>query len=462
MAAARQASAERLGGGTFGSGIPDADPLGMDLIGKARQPRKPISRAQIETVVSRSVAGVGLVFALQALPIMIEQIELRKPIVALIGPSILGAALVFVLITTILKKGIKIATGSVAIAYLLALIVWPFLMRDPSAVLDGVPWLWFLCTVATSCAAIAFPLYWAAAYTVIVPAVYGVVRLTPSGGAADPLLASLDAIYAILLGQVVLIIIFMLRQAAAAVDAAQLNALDKYEHAVRQHATETERVEVDSIVHDTVLATLLSAAGARSPKAAGLAAAMARNALARLDEAASASAGDETVIPFSALSRRIRDAAAAIASSFVVIEEKFAPLTVPVHASEALYSATVQAMVNSLEHAGPAGASVTRTLTMRPNLQGGCTIEIADTGVGFDPAAVPSERLGLRVSIRERVTSAGGSVRVHAGIGQGTRIIIDWPRAAGAQDPLVGLFTTDEFPALGLPDAAQTDAGAQA
>ncbi|MEO6201229.1 MAG: ATP-binding protein [Cryobacterium sp.] len=459
MAAARPAPAARLGSGTDGSGT--LDHSGRDLIGKARQPRKPISRAQIETVISRSVAGVGVVFALQALPLMIDQTELRRPILEVIAPSVLAVALLSVLITAIIKRGIRVATGSVALVYGLALIGWPFLMLDGTTVLDGVPWLWFLCTVATSCAAIAFRVGWAVVYTVLTPIVYGIIRLTPSGGAADLLLASLDAVYAMLLGLVVLIIIVMLRQAAAAVDGAQLNALDRYERAVRQHATEVERVEVDSIVHDTVLATLLSAAGARSSKASALAAAMARNALARLEEAGSASAGDETVIPFSSLSRRIREAAAAIASPFVVSEQDLAPQSVPVHASEAIYSATVQAMVNSLEHAGPAGGSVARTLTMKPNLQGGCTIEIADTGVGFDPDTVPSERLGLRVSIQDRVTSAGGSVEVHTALGHGTRIVIDWPRPAGEPDPLVGLFSTDEFPVLGLPEAALPEGGAQ-
>jgi len=440
-----------------------ADPLDAERLGKARQPRKPISRAQIETVISRSVAGVGVVFALQAAPIMLEQIPLRGPLAAVIGPITLVVTLLWVVFATIIKAGIKTATGFVAMVYVLALAAWPFLMTDPGHVLDGVPWLWFLCTVATSCAAIAFRLPWAVAYTVLVPAVYGVLRVTPSGGGADALRASLDAVYAMLLGQVVLILIFMLRQAAASVDAAQLTALDRYALAVRQHATETERVEVDSIVHDTVLATLLSAAGAREAKAAGLASAMARNALGRLENASSTSVSDETLVPYHTLSERIRDAATAIASPFTVVERDFGTQCVPVHASEALYSASVQAIVNSLEHAGPVGSAVSRTLTIGPNGLGGCTIEIADTGVGFDPALVPTERLGLRVSIQERVSIAGGSVVVHSGVGLGTRIVIEFPRPAGEDDDVDDLdrfFPAEELPVPGRTAAAPGEAGA--
>ncbi|HZK58271.1 MAG TPA: ATP-binding protein, partial [Cryobacterium sp.] len=454
--AAVPSGANRIGSGPFASGEFDAGKPSA-AAGKGGQPRKPISRASIETIVSRSIAGVAVVFALQTLPLMIDQMEYRRPVLGVVGPALLALAVGFLIFATVFKIGIRAAAGFVALIYLVALFLWPPLMLDPNAQLPGKPWLWYLLTVATTCAAIAFPVVWAAAYTVVAPVVFGIIRSLPSGGGADALLSSLDAVYAILLGEVVLIIIFMLRQAADAVDAAQTNALQKYAIAVRQHATEVERVEVDSIVHDTVLATLLSAAGARGPKAAELAAAMARNAIARLDDAGSASAGDESAIPFARLSDRIRQAASAIAFPFTIIERDLESLTIPVHASEAIYSATVQAMVNSIQHAGPADESLTRTLTLCPNLQGGCTIEIADSGVGFDLAAVPNERLGLRVSIQERIVSVGGAVRVRTSPGNGTTIVIDWPRPVREPNPLISKFSSEEIPVLALDDAIQDE-----
>ena len=80
-------------------------------------------------------------------------------------------------------------------------------------------------------------------------------------------------------------------------------------------------------------------------------------------------------------------------------------------------------------HAGTPSFEPDRALTMSGNARGGCTITIADTGVGFDPELVPAERLGLRISIQDRVASAGGSVRVRAGVGRGTTITIEWPPA---------------------------------
>jgi len=305
-------------------------------------------------------------------------------------------------------------------------------MRDTSFVLDGKPWLWYLCTVATSCAAIAFPLVWAAVYTVVIPVIFGALRLLPAGGEAEKLLAVLDTSYAVLFGGVVLIIIYVLREATAKVDTAQFNALTQYAVAVRHHATEVERVEVDSIVHDSVLATLLSAAGARTAKGEELAAAMARSAILRLQEAGGERTIDDASVGAASLAARIREAAAST-GVFTVTEEETDQLTLPEHVAEALYSASVQAMVNSVQHAGPANV---HSVMVRGSDQRSCTIAITDTGCGFDLANVPSVRLGWRVSIRDRVAGAGGVAVLQTTLGEGTTITIRWPRpdAAGLSD----------------------------
>ncbi len=419
-----------------------------------KPPRTPLSRAKIETVISRSVAGVAVVFSLQSLPMFQSQLEQRDEFWALALAGAFGLAVIALVVTSIVKRGVAFAATAVAALYFIELLTWPLLMNDPSLVLHDAPWLWYLCTVATSCAAIAFSRVWAAAYTVIIPVIYGVLRTFPAGGDKDISLAAIDAVYAILLGFVVLIIITILRQATAAVDIAQTNALTKYAVAVRQHATELERVEVDSIVHDSVLTTLLSAASADTPAASALAASMAHEAISRLSDAGAVQAGpvhpgDEAVIPLARLSDRIREAAQAFACPFTVVEEEIEYLNLPVHASEALYSASVQAMVNSTQHAGPAGAELTRTLVIKANRQGGCTVEISDDGVGFDPTLVPRDRLGLRVSILDRVSGAGGAVSVRSRVGEGTTITIDWP-SAESHNSLLEQFNSNEIPALGL------------
>ncbi|MBB5642184.1 sensor histidine kinase [Cryobacterium roopkundense] len=399
-----------------------------DLMVAGSRPRNPISRAQIETVLSRSVAGISVIFALQSLPAVLHQFQDHASIGTSLMAGGLGVAIACVVLATVFKRGVRTATSGVAVVYLLAMAAWPFVVLHAAVDVSDKPWLWYLCTVATSCAAIGFSVRWAAIYTVVAPVTYGIVRMQPSGGQADLLLASLDVLYAVLLGQVVLIIITMLRTATSNVDTAQSNALVQYCLAVRQHATEVERVEVDSIVHDSVLATLLSAAGARTEKGAELAATMAANAVARLLDASAARPDEEARIPFQRLGTRLKHEAAASAAPFTFVDTSEPSVTVPEQVSEALFAAALQAMVNSVQHAGIADAPVARALTLSATPDDGCRIEIADSGVGFDSTLIPTERLGLRVSIQERVTSVGGFVCVRTSLGMGTIITLRWPR----------------------------------
>ncbi|MDH6235920.1 ATP-binding protein [Cryobacterium sp. CG_9.6] len=405
------------------------------VLGASARPRNSLSRAQIETVLSRSVAAISVIFALQSVPAVLHQYEEHPTVGTAIMAVALGLAIAGVLVATLVKRCVSWCTGTVAVFYLMAIAAWPFVIEHTPVDVSDKPWLWYLCTVATSCAAIGFSPRWAAVYTVVAPVAYGIVRMQDSGGGADLLLASLDVMYAVILGQVVLILITMLRSATSNVDLAQSNALAQYTSSVRQHATDVERVEVDSIVHDSVLATLLAAAGSRTAKGAELAAIMAANAIARLREASEARPDDVARLPVTRLGTRLRHEAAASAAPFTFIDHSDASVTVPEQVSEALFAAAVQAMVNSVQHAGRADASVSRALTLTASPDDGCRIEIADSGVGFDASAVPEERLGLRVSIQERVTSVGGFVCVRTSVGKGTIITLRWPRPAD-QAPL--------------------------
>ena len=57
------------------------------------------------------------------------------------------------------------------------------------------------------------------------------------------------------------------------------------------------------------------------------------------------------------------------------------------------------------------------------------TVMVTDQGRGFDPAAVPADRLGLRTSVVERMTTVGGQVRIWSAPGEGTSVILSAPAA---------------------------------
>ena len=67
-----------------------------------------------------------------------------------------------------------------------------------------------------------------------------------------------------------------------------------------------------------------------------------------------------------------------------------------------------EALTNVARHAGPARARV----HAGPADGGGVTVEVADDGAGFDPAAVPASRRGIRESLVGRMAAVGGTAAV--------------------------------------------------
>jgi signal transduction histidine kinase len=348
----------------------------------------------------------------------------------------LVASLLCTVVVSVIDRGLRIGLVTFAGVYLIALVSWPFAVIDPAQAPSSSYWLYYTLTIATAMATVGLGIRLATAYVVLAPVIYGIIRITPPGGEVTITQTVLDSVYAIILGGAITIITAILRNAASSVDRAQATALQRYGHAVRQHATEAERVQVDAIVHDSVLTTLLSAARAETAEAKELAALMAGNAIGHLRDALSEAPQSDAEVSVAALANRIADAAAALSEPITVDSDGVRPGRIPVAVGEAVYSAAVQAMVNSLQHAGRAR----RWAVVRG---GGddIVVEVGDDGCGFDPDAVPTERLGVRVSILERVASVGGAAVIDTALGEGTVVALHWPAPKVSKAP-----TTTEVP----------------
>ena len=74
-------------------------------------------------------------------------------------------------------------------------------------------------------------------------------------------------------------------------------------------------------------------------------------------------------------------------------------------------------------HAGTGRADV----TVR-DADHGLIVEVSDQGRGFDPRLVATSRRGIRESIRARMEAIGGGAEVISAPGEGTRVVLRWPR----------------------------------
>lgn len=411
-----------------------------------RPVRNPLSLLRVDAAVARLAAAIGVAFFLQAIPLLLAQLPHMGSAWSVAILSLLIGALLACVIASIAKRLVRSTYIAFAVAYLVALVSWPFALLEPApagaeAWSDNESyWLYMLLTIATAMASVAMELPIAVVYTVGAPILYGLIRITPAGGSTDAYRAVLDSVYSVLLGGAILILITVLRAAAAGVDTAQQNALERYSHAVRQHATEAERVQVDSIVHDSVLTTLLSAARAFTPESQTLAATMASNAIGHLREAVADPPDSEATVSGEMVAQRIVSAAESMSQPFDVRTRAEEWCMIPVHVAEAAYSAAVQAMVNSLQHAGN---GVDRWVDVHSHGHQAFTIEIGDRGAGFDPALIPTERLGVRVSILERVASAGGQAHIETAPGEGTVVSLNWDGESST--PPVGVAEAEEL-----------------
>jgi signal transduction histidine kinase len=398
----------------------------LDRVPPPRPSRAPLSRRQVESLLSRAAAAFSLVFFIQTFLVGLAQVshghEQRQwtQLVALLLMLTIAATCV----SALLQRWVRLSSGAFAAVYLLAVLTWPLASRTALEPADGTHWLYYLLTVSTALAAIALPARVAGLYLLVAPTAYAVAGYITSRGGTTREQAILEAVFSILLGGAILVIITMLRQAATAVDHAQAAAFESYAEAVRQHATEIERVQVDSIVHDSVLTTLLSAARASTPEAQSLVARMAGDAIGHLQQAALLGPIEGAAVSTAAIARRVAATAQTVGAAFDVRVRSLPAGVMPAAAADALWSAATQAMVNSVQHAGD-GAS--RWLEIRGHGPAGLVVEVGDDGCGFLAAEVSTERLGLRVSVLERVVAAGGGAEIDAQPGEGTVITLRWP-----------------------------------
>ena len=104
------------------------------------------------------------------------------------------------------------------------------------------------------------------------------------------------------------------------------------------------------------------------------------------------------------------------------------PGPLPKEVALCLYRVAQEALRNIARHSGVARVSVTVA-----GMSGAITLSVEDQGRGFDPSVIEGKRgLGL-ISMKERVTAAGGFLTIDSRPGAGTRVQVQIPLARGSE-----------------------------
>ena len=373
-----------------------------------------------------TLAIVALLLVLLALPDFgadhrPEKFPLTVAAWSLAGLMIAALPLALIQRTNPVRAGLWVPV----IAYIALLILEPFILRDPLPA-GSTPWLLGLSLIAFSCTAVAEPRPLRA--VVICAGINTALACVYAG--RFPLSHTLVDVTGLgLLSAVLIAGVRALRLRADNADAHEQRTQRSFEAHQQQVATEAERVHTDALLHDTVLATLLAAAGNHTPERAT---SMARAALEFVTDMSDHPDLQPATIPFrqavSSAEKQLTPFRELVSIDFTnVLDVDVSP-----DVADAVISATLQAVTNSINHAG---ASANRTVAAFRVAGDGIRVTISDDGVGCNLADIASERLGVRVSIVERLRLVGGHATLKSSPGNGTTVTLEWHPSTDASPP---------------------------
>lgn len=308
-----------------------------------------------------------------------------------------------------------------AIVVLATLCLWP-VITDGEFTADAKPWIWWALGNAAIASSRAFRPWIAAVFLGAYPTVWFLIRTSHSGGAATWQSTLQDSIYTFLFSAAISTLIVLFRNAARNVDVENHRATVLAAERARVDAVERERARIDALVHDKVLTTLLVAAKSKSEEEELAAAQMANDAIISLSVSEAEPEQSLQKASINSLFTALTEAIRRLSDQIDIQTEGASDQAVPSDVALALTEATIQAVNNSILHAGT-GAN--RGVRLRAN-EREIKIVVFDTGRGFRPARVPKNRLGLRLSIIDRIENIGGRVFIDSKPGGGTNIILEW------------------------------------
>lgn len=391
-----------------------------------------IIQSAFDRVIRTLIVSIGIgsvLFSLLGLPGIIEQYRFLDTSFAAVSIAVFcGLPPVMALIAFRAPIAVLRTLAAVhAASTLFFLVLWIPSMSAPSALTGGqLPWIINTVAVATSEAAIAFPLIAAWIYMLAITVISGFVRYV-TYGSPDASQSIQDAIMILLLSGFMMSLIQLTLLAGREQDAAARTALDAAAASAAAETLERQRARFQSFTRDDVLATL-QAASQNTPESREVARQGALLTLEKMSQFSDDSPPPAARIAVADLDVLLRTAAVTAGISYASsLSSPEGALEVPAEIGDAIADAMTEAMDNSNRHARWRDDRVVHR-TVRAVRQGQAfSVVVKDDGRGFNPRRVGLDRLGLRLSILERVNSfPGASAAIASSRGRGTTVTLEW------------------------------------
>ncbi len=343
---------------------------------------------------------------------------------AIVGPAVATA----ILVRLASLGALRVSCGVQASAFLVALATLPLVYDRSADPTQDAPWIYHVCVLGATAAAAAFRVRaaWVYVATLLVELSVNAGLWWRQDGNVRPVLDALfDGFYATFCFAIALATM----RAGRILDARAAAAVTQARVVAASSARELEDARLHALVHDHVLAALLSIVNHPSPQAVAVSS---RKALTELEQDENSARGvDDDDVDQRTLSWRLQAVVTEIAPDAVVRwEGEPSPhRQIPAEVAAGLGEAIREILRNSVQHAaGDDLRRVTRLVRAQFAVDS-ITVHVLDDGRGFEPSRVAESRLGLRVSVRGRLARIpGGFSRVRSKPGRGTLVEIGWRR----------------------------------
>lgn len=387
------------------------------------------ARARLERLLYSSVGAAAVVYTAvlfpgaggigRQMPQLATWYALTLVAVAIVLPAALG-----VLTWLVPRPVMRRIAVTTALVFLVGMAFFPLGLRGETLEENATPWYQGIHALHGMILATAWQSKSIWLYGIGQGVVIGTVQAVVREDAAKASL--LDGV-----GSFVFIVILMAAAtgvigAADRLDFASRQARSQAARTAASRTREREETRINAMVHDDIMSVLLTAARDNPPPSLSDQARVAINAIEQL-ETRDATSREYTVAE---VVRTLVEIVGHIAPATDVSISTEAELAIPAEAVTALNDALAEALRNSVRHAGADSDDVPRAVEIVANSRG-LTVAVRDRGRGFNTRAVASRRLGIRLSIIERMALVtGGHADVHSRPGLGTDVILRWERDA--------------------------------
>ncbi len=383
------------------------------------------ARARLERLLYSSVGAAAVVYTAvlfpgaggigRQMPQLATWYALTLVAVAIVLPAALG-----VLTWLVPRPVMRRIAVTTALVFLVGMAFFPLGLRGETLEENATPWYQGIHALHGMILATAWQSKSIWLYGIGQGVVIGTVQAVVREDAAKASL--LDGV-----GSFVFIVILMAAAtgvigAADRLDFASRQARSQAARTAASRTREREETRINAMVHDDIMSVLLTAARDNPPPSLSDQARVAINAIEQL-ETRDATSREYTVAE---VVRTLVEIVGHIAPATDVSISTEAELAIPAEAVTALNDALAEALRNSVRHAGADSDDVPRAVEIVANSRG-LTVAVRDRGRGFNTRAVASRRLGIRLSIIERMALVtGGHADVHSRPGLGTDVILRW------------------------------------